>query len=403
MDFGTNTLSVLAANKQKREEAKAAAAPAPAPAAPAQPLIKEIPAPSGQAPAEVKKDEAVPVSHPGEPAKPEKPIAPAPETTEPTNSDVPPTEQQEEFKWDDGIPDTTAPLTTVAETVPTDLKKIGSALKLEVKDEQEFVATVSEKLARLQELEKLSLDGIPDELKQAIDVAKKGGDWLTYTKAVGFDANSLDPVELFDREYERANVARFKKPDGSVDWEAFDQELDAISPGLKLMQGQALKSTLVQQQQFQKAQVLSQTTAQQETFQKGLGDAAKNLNKLIPQEQFGVLIEPKHSAYFYQGIADGSLVKKHLGSIDPAFLAKFDSQKLMKTVVLAELAEKISTLRFKQGETAGKKSLLKETTNAQVQQPSFVPRPEEPNAQPAPTSAQRLSEMKERNQPKNSL
>lgn len=404
MAFENDVSSALLANKQKRDAANASATPATVtPAATiTEANIKEISVSSAAPVEQVNKDTAVPVTKkPDEATTPEK--QQTPETSAKESTDTSKTEEQEEFKWDEGIPDTTNTTTESKATVQTDLKKIGSALNLEVKDEQQFISTVSEKLTKLTELEKLSLDGVPDELKQAIEVAKKGGDWLEYTRATSFDATTLKPEELFDHEYERANIARFKRPDGTVDVEALDQELDAIPAGLKLMEGNRLKAALVQQQQFKKAQVLAQTTAQQEAFQKSIAAAAQELSKLVPQDQFGVVIEPKHSAYFYQGVADGSLIKKHLGNIDPTLLAKLDGKKLMKTLVIAELGEKISTLRYKQGETAGKKSLLKDVTNPQVQGPSYSPRAEQPEPAPELKSSERLQQMKERQQPKGSL
>lgn len=395
MSLDTNVNSSLIENKQKRDAAKAASQPVIEPVTPITTNTITIPAPTSTAPTptvEPKKEEAVPPvtsKQPDESTQPEV----KPTVTEPV-------ELIDEFKWDSNIPDVTP---TTESTVSADLKKIGSALKLEVNNEQEFVSKVTEKLTRLDQLEALSLDGIPDQLKQAITVAKQGGDWLAVTGVTAFDAANLDPTELFERDYERANAHRFKLADGSTDYTALDAEVDGIAPGIKVMSGTALKNALVQHQQQQKAAVLAQAAVQQERFQTSLAAAARDLSGLLPKEEFGITLEPKHTSFFYQGVSDGSLIKKHLGDIDPAALMKMDSKKLMKTLALAELGKGISEFQRKQGIVEGKKSMLQSTTNAQLQAPSTLPRPNDPAPVAQPTSAERLKKMKETNQPVNSL
>lgn len=403
MPLDTDVNSALLANKAKRDAANAATA---------------VPATNGQVPpttggepqgSQTVKEITPPVTsaNPEPVVKPEEAVPPKENKTQEVKKEGEPKEASQEevepeFKWDADIPDL-QPTPPTESSLQADLKKLGSALNLEVKNEEEFVSTLNSKLTKLKELEALSLDGLPEPLKQAIDVAKKGGDWVAMTGAVAFDARTLDPIELFDKEYERANIDRFKNPDGSIDYAKFDEELDAIAPGLKKMQGNVIKNALVQRQEAQRAAILAQAVAQQERFQRSLGDAAKELSNLLPKDQFGIMIEPKHSAYFYQGIADGSLIKKHLGDIDPAILTKLDGKKLMKTIAIAELGQSISEFRYKQGEVAGKKALLNLTQNPQTQTPSHLPRPEEPVDNQPITSADRLRKMNETAKPKNSL
>lgn len=404
MSLNTDVNSALLANKAKRDAANApAGAPAtngqtpPANTDPTQSsqLTNQIPAPTKETPVAetvVKPEQAVPTKE----KQPTEDV-----TTKEKPKETSPTEESaaetavEEFKWDADIPDSEAPAT---ESSPQpDFKKLGSALNIEAKTEEEFVSTVNEKLTKLKEL-----DSLPEPLKQAIDVAKKGGDWVALTGAVAFDAKSLDPIELFEKEYERANIDRFKAPDGTIDWAKFDEEVDAIAPGLKKMQGNVIKNALVQRQEQQKNAILAQTAAQQDKFQRSLGDAAKELPNLLPKDQFGITIEPKHSAYLYNGIASGALIKKHFGDIDPSVLSKMDGKKLMKTLAIAEFGEQISQFQYKQGEVAGKKALLAGTQNAQTQSPSHLPKPEEPVTQQV-TSADRLRKMNENSRPVNSL
>jgi hypothetical protein len=344
------------------------------------------------------------------PPTPEKPVEPAKPETTTKNPDDTITQTtdviEDEYKWDANIPDPKASPNTenTLKTSEFDFKKLGSALSLEVTNEEELVAKVNERFTKLKALEPLALDGLSDaeSLKQVIEIAKKGGDWKSYMNASALDATALDPIHLFEREYERANAPRFTDASGNVNLELLDQELESIAPGIKSMEGNRLKNAIIAQQEQKKSAVLAQTMAQQEKFQKSLGEAARELASIIPQEKFGIKIEPKHASYFYEGIANGSLVKKHLGDIDPSVLAKIDGKKLMKTLAIAELGESISQFQFKQGETAGKKKLLSTTQNVNLDTPSSLPRPTE-QVETKQSSVDLFKERQAQIKPKNSL
>lgn len=304
-------------------------------------------------------------------------------------------------KWDDDIPEQPSALTTEEKI---DIKKISSALSLEANSESEFVKSVSERLERLKTLESTSnFEGVPDVLKQAIEVAKKGGDWLSFAGISTVDAATLQPVNVFEEEYERTQAYRFKNADGSIDYEKLDAEMDAIPVGVKAMQGEAIKAQMVHRQRQRQAQIVAEAAARSEKFQKSLAESTNQLAKLLPTDQFGIVIEPKHSSFLYEGISKGSLIKKHLGDIDPSILSKFDTNKLAKTLAIAEWGNRISEYRYKQGEVAGKKALLQDTQNVQIQTPSSLPSPEAPKEEVKPSSTQLLKDMNEANKPKNSL
>jgi hypothetical protein len=400
MSFDSNVAAALLKNKEERD-AKLALAngnqPVPATSTGSETSVPNV--------TNIKTPVIQPVqpSTPAAEAVPSKPVENVKPTEKPNATPETPAEPAEEvFQWDANIPDLAKPTQPESSGAPVDLKKLGSAFNLEVKSEDELVSKVNERLAKLKELETQSLDGLPEQLKQAAEIARKGGDWFAYTNATALDATKLDPLELFQKEYERTEAQNFKLADGSVDWEKLDEAHDSIPEAVRRMQGNQIKSVIANRQQQQVAAVMAQTVAQQERFQKNLGDAAKDLTNLLPREQFGILIESKHSSYLYEGINNGSLIKKHLGDIDPSVLMKLDGKKLMKTIAIAEFGEGISESRFKQGKTAGKKELLTGTTNAQLQSPSYSPTPNEPNNE-KPSSTEMLKNMNDRQKPKNSL
>ena len=184
-----------------------------------------------------------------------------------------------------------------ADNKSVDFKKLGSAFDLEASTQEELISKVKEKFSKLKEVQETTFSGVPDDLKQAIEIAKKGGDWKSYTSSLAVDVEKLDPLALFDREFERVETQRFKNPDGSIDYEKLDEELNSIPDGIKRMQGNAIKQQISNQQKARQATVMAAVEQAQDKFQKSLGDAVKDLPSMLPKEAYGVTFEPKHSSY----------------------------------------------------------------------------------------------------------
>lgn len=322
------------------------------------------------------------------------PVEPTVDKKKEDNSTTTPQEdkpEEVEFKWDAELEQTPA-----TPTSGVDLKKIGSALNLEATNEDEFVKTVSEKLSKLKTLEdqtSKTFENVPDALKETIEIAKKGGDWESFIGNSLLDPTKLDPIDIFEQEYERNNLYRFKKPDGTIDYEKLDEELDGINDGVKSMQGNAIKQQLIAQQQGRKQAVLAESQRAQERFSKELSEAAKELPSYFPKEEWGVTVEPKHASSVIDGIANRKLVQKHLGNIDEATLAKLDAKKLSKLLFLAEAGKNLVEHSRKQGIVSGKRELLDKTQNPQINAPGSPATPDTPDDKKPLTAAEKLKKM----------
>lgn len=317
---------------------------------------KEVPSnteDSAKPVAETPTEQAVPVVD-------EKAIA---STTTTETSQSTPTGVEEEFQWDAGLEE-------VKPTASFDLGKLGSALNLTFNSEDEAISTVREKFAKLQTLESEAAkvyENVPTELKEAMEIAKKGGNWQEYVGNSFIDTTKLDPVDLFEQEYERQNAHRFKTPDGKYDQKALYDALDALDDGFVLMQGNYIKSRIVEAQNSKKQAIAAEAARAQETFVKNLGEAARELPTLFPVEKYGIKVEPKHVASLQEGIVSNKLIKKHLGDIDPSTLTKLDAKKLAQTLAKVEWLEGISTAQLKRGEVKAKKDILARTQNVQIE------------------------------------
>jgi hypothetical protein len=321
---------------------------------------------------------------------------------EPQTTEVIPAES-EDLAWD---ADLVEPDTKTEQIPGVDIKKLGSALNLEVSTEEELVKTVSEKLAKLKEAEETSkniFEGVPNELKEAIEVAKKGGDWYTFIEHSLLDVTKLDPIDLFEQEYERQEAHKYKNSDGTIDYERLDEALDAIPDALKTMQGNTIKNNLYLQQQQKKQQVQAQSQQAQEAFKLQVSDAMKELPTYFPKDTFGITVESKHVSSLYDGIATNKLVQKHLGITDPSVLAKIDPKKLVRTLAMAEWSAGISKAQYNRGVVNAKRELLEKTQNAQVRTSSIPATPEVGDSDKVKSPAQLLAEALRGAKPQGSL
>lgn len=315
-------------------------------------------------------------------------------TAEP-QKEAEPTEELKEPEFSFGEPDSTPEQSTQA---PVELlKKIGGALDFgDLKDESELIAKVTELKTERDKFKKeveVPFDGIPDVLKQAVEAAKQGADWFSL---MGFstDYSKLDPIQVFEYEYEQQLKHRYQKPDGTIDYEKLDADLDAFPEAEKVMRGNDLIRQKTAEQNARKAEIFAQAQQAKQQFDSKLAESTKNVSKLFPKERYGVSFEPRHTEYIYSGIASRNLIKKHLGNIDESILTKLDTDKLTRTIAAAELVGNISEFRYKQGQVEKARELLAKNTNAALETPAVPARPELTGDKPL-TPQERLAKYHE--------
>lgn len=286
------------------------------------------------------------------------PVADANATKEDPKPEVPTaTEAVELPEWDAEIKTDPTP------TAPTvDFEKLGSALKLEgIKSESDLVTKVNEYKTKLQELESqkaATFEGLPEELKEVLDLAKQGGDWKSYMGASTVNWKNVDPVQLFEREL----AMHFRNTDGSLDEERYLSALDATPEATKLMEGsRIIQQRIFEQQQFKNRQIEQARIRKQEADQ-ALAQATRKLGDLLPFEEYGIKFDSKHSDYLFNGISNGQLLQKHFLTDN----GQYDMKKVARTIALAEYGDKMIRYQAEKAKIAGKKELLQQTQNVQL-------------------------------------
>jgi hypothetical protein len=345
--------------------------PVPTPAAPPAPAAVV----STLNPTETSKPATEPVA---QPATPPAPVDPAKElSTEPA-----PVVEEVVEPWDKELTEVTK------DEKPLTLEGLSSALKLEgIKSTDDLVAKFTGLETELKTVKATNaqvLDNLPEDLREVVKVAQSSGDWRKVLGTRIIDYTKVDPVALFEQEFEQS--PQFKKPDGTVDTAAVDEALATIPTALREMQGNMLKQQLANQQTARRNQLFQEATRKQQEYNTKLADASKRIAEILPKDKVGITLEPKHSDFLYEGIRSGRLVEKHLGNIDVSGIAP---ERLLRTIALAEFGERISQHQYSQGVVFGKKQLLTQAQNPQLRTPSIPPDPARPDAKPV-TAAERM-------------
>lgn len=320
----------------------------------------------------------------GQTVEPESTIAQStPEAVDVTKEQEKPQDapvEEPEFSWDAATPeDNTTTDTSVLPGSIFDIKKIGGALGFDdVKDESDFISKVSAVKNRVKELEEAPLIGINEELREVLEVAKRGEDYKEYLLQQVTDFSKVDPIKL----YEDALEADFRvKPefikDGQFDLQKFYDYLDTIPDDAKTHAGKQLASMYNTKQKQKQAEIKARAEEKVRQADKTLSTATQKLSEILPQEKYGVKFEPKHSATLYKGITDSSLTKKHLGGVTYEKLveAGADMNLVARTIMLAENADKMIGYSKKTAESVAKRSLLAKVQNADLSNNGSIANP----------------------------
>lgn len=263
---------------------------------------------------------------------------------------------------------------------PTDyLKKIGGALEFgELKSEEELIEKVNALRTERDSFKKEAetpYEGIPPILKDAVEAAKMGADWYALM-GVSTDYTKADPVQVFEYEYEMQLRDRYKKEDGSIDYDRLDADLDSFPENEKILRGNDIIRQKMTEQNAMRNNILAQAEHRRQVFNNKLTDSTLNVSKFFPKDRYGVSFEQKHTDYIRDGINSRNLIKKHLGAIDESVLMQMDTDKLARTIAAAEMVGNISEFRYKQGQVDKARELLAKNTNAQVETSAIPARPE---------------------------
>lgn len=297
------------------------------------------------------------------------------------------TEEVEEVNWDE-------PETKVETTKEEDFSWVSDLELGEIKSRDEFKTAVKDLKSKLKTLEDKPLEGLPDDFKQMIEVAKTG-DWKDYLASQIIDYTKLDPVEEFERDFIQRNHNNPKYfTEGKYDHQKLLEAVDALPDSIRELEGSRIIQAQTELAERQRVAIKAKAEAKRNEAEKSLAQSTRQLGELLPLETYGIKFEPRHSSEIYEGIVNSKLTKKHLGmSYDDLVRSGADMKAITRSITLAEKGEKMLAFKAKNSETKAKKDILKTTQNIQLNTSGTNPTPEDPENK-VQTAADKVREYK---------
>ncbi len=254
-----------------------------------------------------------------------------------------------------------------------DFSELGKALQIEgISSKDSLVAKVKEISQKTKEYEgKLAAyNSIPEPLRDAIELANKGGDYLEYLGISTIDYDAVDDRSLVEEELIELGI--FNNTDGSINEEALAEYVESLSDKELRVRGAQVRHRFKQTQTTQRQEVIRKAEEQK---QRAIGDMRAALDKLNNVGPFK--LNQARKKELFDSFANGQLLKE-LFQDDKG---KFDYEKAAKIYFRVKYADKIDKLVADAVKTKTIKEQANEIKNVDLSSNTRLARPEGPTTQ----------------------
>ena len=230
-------------------------------------------------------------------------------------------------------------------------------LEGEITDKQKFIESYKQSLAKAKED---ALQGVPDDLKEAIDFAKEGGDFLSYLGVKSANYDEVSNAELVEVSMEKY----FKGEDGKVDQEALNEWLDSKSAAEINMMGDQLRSSLKAEQESKLNNLRNNAKTQKAESDRKLKEYINSLNVIG-----GVKLRQSDKDNLYNDAVTGVATKELFYGED----GRLSQAKLAENLFKVRMFDKAIQLAKTSASNDGKRQVLKSATNSTVNRKTTAP------------------------------
>lgn len=271
--------------------------------------------------------------------------------------------ESEDVSWDSFIDDNVP--TRTQEAKPSfDWSEVGKAVNLpEVKGQEDLVKYIDGLKKNVEDLKSKTIgEDVPKALVEAIEIAKQGGDYLSYLDIADIDYSKDDPVALFEDEV----AELFVNPDGSFREEEYHEYIDSLTPTDKLMRGRQLQRELIMMQEQQKSQIKAKAAAAKAENLRKLESAIHGFNKV---DNFDVT--PKVKKQLFNELATGEFLTQ-LGISESG---NHNWEKLLNTYFKARYFDAVQQFNTRNSLKDSKRAELNELSNSTVKKNQRIENP----------------------------
>ena len=230
--------------------------------------------------------------------------------------------------------------------------KIAKELGIEGTDESDVIVEIR----GLRNASKEVADGlanVPVSLTKAIEIAKQGGDYLSYLGVSSIDYENVDGITLLETQLS----GLFTNEEGKFDREGYDEYIESLSDKEIEIRGALLKKELIISQQNEQTKL----TLEAETRRV---EAERELKGVIEAttEIRGFKLGPSHKRDFYKTITSGDIIQEMFYTDN-----KMDYNKVIKAYFDYKYGTKADTFLKQRITTAAKKTILKDLSNSNIE------------------------------------
>lgn len=251
--------------------------------------------------------------------------------------------------WDDSED------TPVEETNTIDRKEIykdvAKELNVEVEDSDDLNSLVEKIKQKTQDEISSVMDGVPEQLKEAIELSKKGVDFKEFLQINSVDYNSIPDVDL----YANAIADHFRDESGSVNEEKLGEYLDGLSDSEIAIRASQLRGNLINAQESAKNDVIRKAEERKIEAEKGI---SKALDEFDSVSGFKVNLHQKNK--IKSSVVNDTLVKDMFYSN-----GKIDYGKIAKARFVTDNFDKIVGYLRTNSKNEGKRAVVNKMSNVE--------------------------------------
>ena len=259
--------------------------------------------------------------------------------------------------WDDSAPE-------VEEDV--DITSVLSDVGIEASTKdgaKEYVQNLKSQVEQLQ-AKTNSLDKLPKELVDAIDIANQGGDYLDYLNVTKTDYSKFDPTDVWLYDKSQYFIDPVSK---QVDEEKLNEYAEKIGADQIRIEGTQIRNELVKQKDDDGKALLDEAKKKKRKDDETLKEVISKTDSISNYK-----LSSSHKQGLYTDISSGKLMQDLYYTN-----GELDFEKMVINGFKAKYFDKINTSNSKSAATQKEKKVIKELANVEVKPPAEKPVTEE--------------------------
>lgn len=238
-----------------------------------------------------------------------------------------------------------------------DVSKAAEVLGFEgVKTKDQLLEKYQKDLERAKED---ALQGIPDNLKEAVQFAKDGGDFMEM-----LDATAIDYDKVSNRDLVEAQVQKyFLDEDGKLDREALEDWFESEGKAKINMRADQIRNEQKRDQQAKIQMIKDKAQREREKLNSELKSELDKIDQIG-----GVKLSPSQKESMYRDTVSGQAMEE-LFYED----GRISNKKLAQNLFKVRMFEKAIQVAKTSAKNDGKREVIAKATNAKVKRPSEKP------------------------------